>query len=444
MTRISAWAGLILAVMGLTWPISARAQGMARTGAEAIDYVVRPGDTLSGLANRYLVRPAAWREVSRVNRIADPDKLLIGRVLRLPLALLRAEPAQARIATVRGPVSLHRNSGRVVAAAIGDTVAEGAVLSTGANGFVRLTLPDGGHVSLPSRSRVRIDRLRTILLNGATDQLFQLENGRVESEAAPVRRPGGFSIATPISVSAVRGTSFRNSWNPDAARGGTEVIEGVVAVGAGTSELVIGEAEGVSASSAGLTSAALLPAPELLDPDVVQTGDVVTLRLAPAPGAAFFRARLAADAGMVEAFAEGESLPGQAEVVLPEAPDGLHFVRVSAVSEDGLEGLAKVYTLIRVRSGADGLAAESSGTGRNRQYLFRWEAEGEGPAEFRFELRLDGADTPLVDETGLAEPRLTLTGLPPGEYQWRVRITRRKFGRLIETWSDSQALRIGR
>ena len=131
-------------------------------------------------------------------------------------------------------------------------------------------------------------------------------------------------------------------------------------------------------------------------------------------------------------------------MIIPEVPDGLHFVRVSAVSEDGLEGLAKVYTLIRARSAPGGLAAEISGTGKNRQYLFRWEAEGEGPAESRFELRLDGSDAALVDEAGLAEPRLTLTSLPPGEYQWRVRITRRKFGRLIETWSDPQALRIGR
>lgn len=428
---------LVLGALAGAGPALARQAG-------TIDYVVRPGDTLSGLADRYLVRPGAYREVARLNRVQEPRRLPVGRVLRLPVALLRSEPAQARIVTVRGPVSLERGGGAAEPATVGQAVGEGAVISTGANAFIRLALPDGGHVSLPSRSRVRVRRLRTILLNGATDQLFQLESGRVESEASPAREPGGFVIATPISVSAVRGTSFRNSYDPDAERGGTEVIEGVVAVAAGSSELVAREAQGVTAGATGLALATLLPAPDLLDPDAVQTGDVIALEFAPTPGAVLYRARMATDAGMVDAFSESDSAPGQARITFTGVEDGLYFVRVSAVSADGLEGLAKVYTLLRARSGLANLSAAASGTGRDRQYLFRWEPQGDGPAEFRFQLRKNGEDIPVVDEAGLSAPRLTLTGLPAGEYQWGVRITRRQYGRLIETWSDPQALRIGR
>lgn len=417
--------------------------GFASAQTPTTSYVVRRGDTLSGLADRYLVRPSAYREVARLNGVREARRLPVGRVLRVPIPLLRSEPTQARVATVRGPVSVRRGSGVATTAAVGQTLAEGDIISTGANAFIRLALPDGGYISLPSRSRVRVHRLRTILLNGATDQLFRLESGRVESDAAPVREPGGFSIATPISISAVRGTGFRNSYDAEAGRSGTEVIEGVVAVAAGSSELVAREAEGVTAGAGGLALAALLPAPDLLDPDAVQTREAVTLRFAPAPGAVRYRARLATDAGMVDAFAEEESAAGDAQATFAGLEDGLYFVRVSAVSEEGLEGLAKVYTLLRVRSGLGNLSANASGGGRNRQYLFRWEPAGDGPAEFRFQL-LTGDDAPVVDEAGLSEPRITLTGLPAGEYQWRVRITRRQFGRLIETWSDPQALRIGR
>lgn len=427
----------ILALIALASPIPASAQ------TTTINYVVRPGDTLSGLADRYLVRPGAYHEVARLNRVREPRRLPVGHILRLPVPLLRSEPAQARIATVRGPVSVQRGGGSAGTAAVGQTLVEGDLISTGANAFIRLALPDGGFVSLPSRSRVRVRRLRTILLNGATDQVFQLESGRVESDASPVREPGGFSIATPISISAVRGTGFRNSYDPEAQRGGTEVIEGVVAVESGSSEIMARDAEGVTAGPAGLALAALLPAPDLVDPDAVQTGEAVALRFVPAPGAVRHRARLATDAGMVDAFAEAESPDGEAGITFTDLEDGLYFVRVSAVSAEGLEGLAKVYTLLRARSGLGNLAATTSGAGRDRQYLFRWEPEGDGPAEFRFQLRKD-AGPAVVDEAGLSEPRLTLTGLPPGDYQWRVRITRRRFDRLIESWSEPQALRIGR
>lgn len=430
----------VLALTALAGPDPASAQSTTTT----INYVVRPGDTLSGLADRYLVRPGAYHEVARLNRVHEPRRLPVGRILRLPVPLLRSEPAQARIATVRGPVSVQRDgAGSAGAAAVGQTLVEGDLISTGANAFIRLALPDGGFVSLPSRSRVRVRRLRTILLNGATDQVFQLESGRVESDASPVREPGGFSIATPISISAVRGTGFRNSYDPEAQRGGTEVIEGVVAVESGSSEIMAREAQGVTAGPGGLALAALLPAPDLMDPDAVQTGEAVALRFVPAPGAVRHRARLATDAGMVDAFAEAESPEGEAGITFTDLEDGLYFVRVSAVSAEGLEGLAKVYTLLRARSGLGNLAATTSGAGRDRQYLFRWEPAGDGPAEFRFQLRKD-AEPPVVDEAGLTEPRLTLTGLPPGEYQWRVRITRRRFDRLIESWSEPQALRIGR
>lgn len=416
----------------------------ASAQTRTVSYTVRQGDTLSELAQLYLVQPDAYQTVARLNRISNPRRLPVGRVLRFPVPLLRTSPAEARVVSTRGPAAAQRVSGGPEALTVGTRLGEGAVISTGANAFVRLALPDGGHVALPSQSRVRIARLRTILLTGATDQMFRLESGRIESEVTPVREPGGFSIATPIAVSAVRGTSFRSAYEPDLSRGGTEVIEGSVAVAGASAELIAAAGQGVAVRPDGLALADLLPAPELLDPDAVQTSEAVALRIAPAPGAVRHRVRLATDAGMVDAFAESEGDAAGGLVTVPDIPDGLFFARVSAVSADGLEGQARVYTLVRLRSGLANLAATPSGSGRDRQYLFRWGPEGEGPAEFRFQLNIEGEEAPVLDEAGLAQPRLTLTGLRPGEYSWRVRITRRQFGRVIETWSDPQALRIGR
>lgn len=47
-------------------------------------YVVKRGDTLSGIAERSYGSPAPWREIARANGIADPRVLVPGQVLTLP------------------------------------------------------------------------------------------------------------------------------------------------------------------------------------------------------------------------------------------------------------------------------------------------------------------------------------------------------------------------
>lgn len=418
------------------------AQPASRSPA-TIDYVVKPGDTLFGLAERYLVNPIDYRVVARMNRVTDPRRLGVGRSLKIPLPLLRTEPSAARIANFRGAVAVE-TGGAPVPAQVDRVLREGDVISTGANAFARLALADGSHVSLPSRSRVRIARLRTILLTGAVDHAFRLEAGRVEADVAPVRAPGGFSISTPIAVSAVRGTEFRNAYDPEAGRGSAEVIEGAVTVQAGAETLVAAAAQGVAVGGEGLQLTALLLAPVLRRPDAVQTDKEVAFDIEPMPGAARYRARLATDAGMVDAFAEAESALGEAKLVFTDVAEGAYFVRLSGVLPEGVEGLASVYSFIRARNGVGDLAAAAR-SGPDRPYLFRWETQGPGTAAFRFQLRrVEALDAPLVDQADLSRPEITVTGLPAGVYVWRVRSTRHAFGRVLETWSEPQQLRVGR
>ena len=47
-------------------------------------YVVRRGDTLSGIAAAIYRNPASWREIARANGITDPRALAPGRTLTLP------------------------------------------------------------------------------------------------------------------------------------------------------------------------------------------------------------------------------------------------------------------------------------------------------------------------------------------------------------------------
>jgi nucleoid-associated protein YgaU len=47
-------------------------------------YVVRRGDSLSGIAERIYRDPTRWREIARANRVHDPRRVATGTVLELP------------------------------------------------------------------------------------------------------------------------------------------------------------------------------------------------------------------------------------------------------------------------------------------------------------------------------------------------------------------------
>ncbi|MBU4433885.1 MAG: LysM peptidoglycan-binding domain-containing protein, partial [Alphaproteobacteria bacterium] len=60
-------------------------------------YVVKPGDTLIGLASVYLNRPGDYLQVQRANQIARPRALRIGSTLRIDPNLLKSTPIDARL-----------------------------------------------------------------------------------------------------------------------------------------------------------------------------------------------------------------------------------------------------------------------------------------------------------------------------------------------------------
>jgi hypothetical protein len=116
------------------------------------------------------------------------------------------------------------------------------------------------------------------------------------------------------------------------------------------------------------------------------------------------------------------------------------FVRTSAIAGSGLEGLAETDSFRRQRVGLQGSAAEAGIPGGLR---FDWLAEGDGSAIYRFQLLgSDGDSPPLVDQAGLAEPGLTLTGLLPGAYRWRVGVIKTTPEGNAEVWTPLQIIKV--
>jgi len=403
-----------------------------------VDYHVRAGDNLFTLARLYFVHPRDWRIVQRLNSVADPRRIPVATVLRIPLTILRTEPLTAHVVAARGNVRIAQD-GQAIGTAPGTEVPQGAVLETGENGFLTIEWPNGSRTSLPTRSRVRVVHMRRILLTSGIDYDLAVEAGKAETSATPIGNGGGtFRVRTPRAVSAVRGTRFRVGLAD--ANSLTEVLEGTVAAGAEGKppEPVANGLGAVITPSGSLTKETLLPAPDLLRPGKVQVDPLVRLQFAPLDGAARYRVQIGLDAGFTEILTQDtENSPLFA---LPDIPNGALFVRATAIAASGLEGLAQTYAMRRVLTG---LAATADGDADAMR--FKWSGSGSGTRTYHFQMLADRGDarqgaTPVIDEPGLVEDGIVLHRLAPGTYRWRVGVRQVGSEGVTENWLPFEKL----
>jgi hypothetical protein len=409
----------------------------------AFHYTVQRGDTLYTLARAYFVHPADYRTVRKRNHVANPRRLRVGMELEIPTELLRARPISAHLLGFRGEVTIGPDS-KPVAAFRDMSFGEGVTIATGPDSYAEFELPDGSRISVPSQSRLRVERLRLTLMTGALERALVVEKGRSESHVTPLKSPwDSYKVSTPLSVSAVRGTEFRVQYDEDRRQASTEVVKGVVQVSAGHGEPVVVDAGyGTNIGAGGVAAPeTLLPAPSLLRPDRPLDDASIQIDITPTPGAVAYQGVLATDAGFVDTLAETTST--EPRLAFGRLPDGVYFLRLTAVATDGLEGLPATYALDRTLNTLSLAAPIQSIAGRHRRYQFRWQAEGEGQRSYRFQLYRDQNARPIIDEAGLTERELTVTDLRPGIYTWRIMSRTVTPGRQVEKWSAPQAFHVG-
>ena len=430
---LQTWAlALFLTPLPTSASLAASADAAARAGASSGDdilYTIRRGEHLFGIGKAFLIRPADYRVVQKLNRVADARIIPVGTVLRIPTRLLKTEPLTAQVSALRGTVRMTTGA-RALAPAIGMNLPQGSIVETGEDGFVTLTLPNGSKTSLPTRTRLRIDHLRRIILTGSVDYDLVVEAGKVETRAAPLGpNPNSrFRIRTPRAITAVRGTQFRVGYPDDASL--TEVLEGKVAAGsagAAAEDLTTGYGARVSPDGR-LDKEALLAAPDLIAPGKVQVDPQVRLELAAMPQAREYRVSIATDASFTDVIADQRA--ATTLFAFDNIPNGSLFVRVSAVAASSLEGLSQTFAMRRVLTGLSASAAMDADTMR-----FNWGGDGEGRRLYHFQImRNDKDSVPLVDEAALAEQGIALQRLDPGVYFWRVGVRQQSGDEVTENW----------
>ncbi len=414
--------------------------------SEQITYVFKRGDTLYRLANNYLRKSSDYRAVQRLNRVANPRVIPVGTSLRIPVALLKYRPSEARLSAFRGNVSI-ASDGQNRTPVTGMNIGEGSNIRTAARSFMTLQLEDGSQVSLPSNSHVRITRLRHILLTDSIDYELAVDKGRVRSKVAPLEKKADrYRVRTPVAVSAVRGTDYRTRVDEISGTAFSETVEGEVVVAAGerlngANLVTIAAGTGAAATASGaIAKAQLLSPPELLDPANVQSEAELHFAVEPRESAIGHRLSIASDAGFVDIVAEAEVRGTVLE--LPTIPNGRYFAKLTALAADGFEGMPATYSFKRQLSTLGG-SADAGDFG----YRFKWFGKGEGERFYRLQILKDSKrSVPIIDEAGLSADTVTLSDLADGEYFWRVGVIQFSSDpddpAAIEKWTDFEKMTV--
>jgi hypothetical protein len=396
-----------------------------------VQYTVRQGDTLIGIADRYLRLRGLYKIVQQHNRIANPTIIPIGKVIMIPRDLLKFKPAVAKLISVRGQVS----AGDVTASA-GQILQEGAVISTGASSFATMILEDGSRVSLPSNSDVRIRRLRSYTLGNSIDYDFDITRGGLRSAVAKQQsRDDRYQVRTPRAVSAVRGTDFQSRFDPATNSDFAEIVEGGLAMEtkAGSQwSMPAGNGLAIKNDGAMLTEALLAP-PDLVEPGKTQADKIVIFQAAEPVAVRF---TIGSDSGFIEQIADVVAPDGQASIA--DLPNGNYFIRARAISGNDIQGMPATFAFKRRLNGVSATAGQS-----DEGYVFRWTGEGKAEQRFHFQLFRNATDIlAIVDEAGLKNDRISISDLPPGDYFWRVGVVQYLDGEVAINWTPMEKLSV--
>jgi hypothetical protein len=424
--------------------------------AATVTYVTRPGDTLYNVADRYLREPSDWVRLARLNRVSAPRRLQPGMALRLPVALLREDGLSAKVIATSGPATHAFRNEPSLPLVVGSSLVEGDRLQTGKDGFATLELADGTHLIVPPDTSLELGTLRQTVLTGTTDRIVNLQHGEVDSEVThATRKDDRFQIRSPSVVAGVRGTSFRVNYDGSNTSTAVEVLDGAVGVDAaqgGTGAPAPGtplaaSTQLVTARHGSLTAAGgpvggpveLLDAPTIVKPSKVQDDATVAFDIVPIEGAHGYRVRIGRDAGLLDMIHDARFDSPHADI--GALADGTYFVRVSAIDQNGLQGMPSTYAFERRRVALGTSAGRVDGT---HNYAFRWFVDSRAAdMHFRFVLAA-GPDlrVPLVDRTDISGGEVVVSDLPKGVYYWTVIAEQFENGRYYQKASPVQSFRL--
>lgn len=397
--------------------------GSLRAQTEAPDadwrYRIQPGDTLITLTEQWLTPPKTWRDLQKLNRVADPLRLMPGSTLRMPVAWLRREAGVAEALFARGQVT--RQRGTVTEAlAVGATLQSGDRIRTGPQSSASLRFADGSRLLIPADSDVTLDQLLVLGRSAIPAVRIDVQQGGADSRVTPnAQRVPLYDVRTPHVNLGVRGTEFRVQ--TAGAQSRMQVLSGAVHADGLSADVAAGQ--GLLAQGGTRTVSPLLAAPDLSA--MPREVERLPLRLAwsASPvGAVGWRAQLYprgdADRLLLDARV---SEPAVAWAEARELPDGDYTLRVRAVDAQGQEGrAADADVVLKARPEPPFIQSPAAGAvSYTGSMALAWTRNAVAP-----DVRLQIARDPAFKDLVLQPPPIAAAGfearLPDGRYHWRI------------------------
>lgn len=383
-------------------------------------YTVKPRDNLINFGKVHLNHPSGWKQVQQLNHIKDPYKMPAGMVLKVPLMLLKQQPASAEVIAVTGQAHLQKING-VEPLSIGKKLAVGAKIITLANSKVSIRFADGSITHVYSNAILTLDSLSLYSGGAMVDTNLRLQQGQIETHANPAGVKGNrMQITTPTAIAAVRGTFFRVDAKADAVM--QETLEGRVAFESSGKDVDVSKGFGSVAEHGQppIAPVPLLPAVSTKDFPRVIRQLPFQFTIPPQAGAVSWQAKVAADNAQTKIFAETEV--NEPSLLIPALDDGDYFLFLRAKDQHGIAGYDTEHAFtVNAQPLAPSLVNPSTATiVRDAQPELRWNAS-KGADSYELQLAADEQFQSILLNQRLQSTAFKLNQpLVPGKYFWRV------------------------
>lgn len=317
---------------------------------QTIELTIKKGDTLINICTEYLDEPGHWREVSRINRLSNPDLIYPGQTLIIPVRLLKGIAMDGVVTFLKGEVEqLPPGEVKWRPVLSDDVIREGSMIRTSHEGTVAISFSDGSSFLMRPDTSITMTTSRKKGISHIINRLY-LRFGRA---IMTIKRATGidsrYEIEGPSAVAAVRGTEFRLSVD-ERSTTRSEVLKGLVAIEAMKQKVELKEGEGtiVNMGEPPAKPVKLLPPPEPVNIQTVYKHLPAVVQFSRIESASFYRVILARDRDFKDIVKEKIIAPDQA-AELTDLEDGEYFLQGISIDNSGLEGVPPEAVQGRIR-----------------------------------------------------------------------------------------------
>lgn len=400
--------------------------GLSLVQAEDWLYKVRKGDNLWNLAVEHLIDTSYAKRVQKLNGIINPWHLLPGSIIKIPSQWVRHYPAIVRVQNLQGTAQILDDGAKQPhQLKVGDMVMPGDTVITDANSTLVLDFIDGSSVLLGENSQLKIDKLMILENTGMSESQLNLLKGRLETQVVPAKGTARkFQIKTPVTVTSVRGTSYRISAEEEKNLSKTEVIEGKVVVKGFEKSLTLPVGFGTitEKDKAPLPPIKLLPAPDISQIPVPFVQVPIQFSMPTFETGHGYRVQIAKTEFFKDIFFNKKFY--SPTVKGPDLADGDYHIRVRSFDAKELEGYdAQSQIIINALPESPFLVSPKQGEGIfvEDSLIFSWSRQ-KGVSQYHLQIASSEDFSELLFDTAKVDTNeLTMTDkMTSGKYYWRI------------------------